>query len=241
VTENLMAAGTGAGRTPLIVIGAGGFSRETAETVRVCVAAGEPWELLGFVDDNPSRAGTLVDDIPVLGKVECVLSHPEARFVVGTGRPDNYASRKQIVTRLGLTNDRYASVVHPHASLALSTTLGNGVVVLAGSVTTSSVRIGNHVAIMPGVVLTHDDVIDDFVTIASGVRLGGAVQVGTGAYLGAGVLVRENLSIGAWSMIGMGSIVTRDVPPGQLWLGSPARYHRAAPVPAELLERQEAT
>ena len=107
--------------------------------------------------------------------------------------------------------------------------------ILAGTVATASVVVGNHVAVMPGVILTHDDVIDDYATITSGVRLGGGVHVGTGAYLGAGILVRENVTIGPWAMIGMGSVVTHDVPAGELWLGTPARYLRAAPVAAEVL------
>ena len=88
---------------------------------------------------------------------------------------------------------------------------------------------------MPQVVLTHDDIVSDFATIASGVLLGGSVHVGEGAYLGAGSSVREGVSIGAWAMVGMGSIVTRDVPPGELWVGSPARYVRDAPVAPSLV------
>ena len=80
--------------------------------------------------------------------------------------------------------------------------------------------------------------IEDYATIASGVRLGGTVHIGTGAYIGAGALVREGVSIGAWSMIGMGSVVTRDVPAGQLWFGSPARNRRKRPGSARAARRR---
>jgi len=221
--------------TPLIVVGAGGFSRETADAVRACIDRGERWKLLGFVDDDPGRTDTAIDGLPVLGPVDTVRARTDTRLVVGTGRPDNYTSRLRIVRRLALPTDRYVSIVHPDASISYSTTIGAGTGVLAGTVTTTSVRIGNHVAIMPGVVLSHDGLVEDYATITSGVRLGGTVHIGTGAYIGAGALVRERVSIGAWSMIGMGSVVTRDVPAGQLWFGTPARNHGDAPVPPELL------
>jgi sugar O-acyltransferase (sialic acid O-acetyltransferase NeuD family) len=227
--------GSNEASTPLIVVGAGGFSRETADAVRACIDRGDHWKLLGFVDDDPDRTDTTIDGLSVLGPIETVRARTDTALVVGTGRPDNYTSRLRIVRRLGLPRDRYASIVHPDASISDSTTIGAGTVVLAGTVTTTSVRIGNHVAIMPGVVLTHDDLIEDYATITSGVRLGGTVQIGTGAYIGAGALVREGVSIGAWSMIGMGSVVTRDVPAGELWFGSPARNHGDAPVPTDLL------
>jgi acetyltransferase-like isoleucine patch superfamily enzyme len=75
-------------------------------------------------------------------------------------------------------------------------------------------------------VLTHDDVVHDYATIASGVRLGGAVTVADGAYIGAGSLIREDVTVGAWAQVGLGSVVLRDVPPGQVWVGNPARYLR---------------
>jgi sugar O-acyltransferase (sialic acid O-acetyltransferase NeuD family) len=220
---------------PLVIVGVGGFSRETAQAVHMCNATGSCWEARGFVDDDPARTGTTVDGLPVLGTIGSLNGWPDVLAVVGTGRPDNYTSRRAIVGRLGLPAARYATIVHPTASLAPTTVLGVGTVILAGSIATASVVVGDHVAVMPGVILTHDDVVDDYATITSGVRLGGGVHVGTGAYIGAGVLVRENVSIGPWAMIGMGSVVTRDVPAGELWLGTPARYLRDAPIPRELL------
>ena len=219
---------------PLVIVGVGGFSRETAQAVHAVNAVAAVWDPCGFVDDDPAKAGTIVDGLPVFGAIG-TLATSDAMVVVGTGRPDNYTSRRAIVGRLGLPAERYATIVHPDASIAPTTAIGHGTVILAGTVATASVVVGNHVAVMPGVILTHDDVIDDYATITSGVRLGGGVHVGTGAYLGAGILVRENVTIGPWAMIGMGSVVTHDVPAGELWLGTPARYLRAAPVAAEVL------
>jgi len=39
--------------------------------------------------------------------------------------------------------------------------------------------------------------------------------------------VREGVTVGAWSLIGMGSVVLRDVPPGEVWIGGPARFLRS--------------
>jgi sugar O-acyltransferase (sialic acid O-acetyltransferase NeuD family) len=209
----------------LIIVGAGGFSREAAEAARAAMRAGAPWRLAGYVDDAEHLAGSEIDGAPVLGPVRDVLTRPGALLVVGVGRPDNYTARLNIVEQLALPAARYTTVVHPAASLGESTVVGPGTVALAGVVATAAVRVGAHVALMPGVVL------------ASGAKLGGGVHIGTGAYIGAGVIVRENVTIGPWAMVGMGSIVTRDVPAGELWLGSPARFHRPAPVSANVLER----
>jgi sugar O-acyltransferase (sialic acid O-acetyltransferase NeuD family) len=217
---------------PLLIVGAGGFAREAAQAVADLNAIEPRWDLLGFVDDDPSIEGKTLEGLPVLGRPEVVLaSRRTARVIVCTGRPDNYFSRRRIVERLNLPVRRYATIIHPAASIPPAAEIGCGTVILAGVIVTTRARIGSHVAVMPACVITHDDVVGNFATLASGVRLGGSVSVAEGAYLGAGSLVREGLRIGAWSLVGMGSVVLRDVPAGQIWFGSPAVYRGEVTVP----------
>ena len=212
----------------LVVVGAGGFGRETVEAIRAVNAGDASWQLLGYLDDNPNLQGGFVDGTPVLGGITEAKHLPDASFVVCTGRPDNYVSRPRIVDRLGLPAERYATIIHPSVTVPASSWIGPGSVLLANVVLTAAVTIGSHVAVMPHVTLTHDDVIDDFATIASGVHLGGHVRIRQGSYLGTGALIREGRSVGRGAMIGMGSVVLDDVPDEQVWIGLPARYLRSA-------------
>ena len=196
--------------TGLLIVGAGGFARETAQAVRDAGGA----ELLGHLDDNAALHGTKVDGVPVLGGCELVHDLPGARVVICVGNPRDYAARARLVRRLGLPADRYATVIHPTAVVSATSQVGPGSVLLAHCVLTAAVRVGAHVAVMPQVVLTHDDVVEDHVTLASGVRLGGGARLARGSYVGSGALVREGTTVVAWSLIGMGSTVLGDVPPG---------------------------
>jgi sugar O-acyltransferase (sialic acid O-acetyltransferase NeuD family) len=210
----------------LVVVGAGGFGRETVEAVHAMNSSGASWQLLGYLDDDPALKGEHVDGMPVLGGIAEARNLPDASFVVCTGRPDNYVSRPRLVDRLDLPPDRYATIIHPTVAVSASSRIGPGSVLLANVVLTAAVTIGSHVAVMPHVTLTHDDVIGDFATIASGARLGGHVCIRQGAYVGAGALIREDRFVGKQAMVGMGSVVLNDVPDGQIWVGVPARYLR---------------
>jgi sugar O-acyltransferase (sialic acid O-acetyltransferase NeuD family) len=209
---------------PLLIAGAGGFGRETAEVVRAINEVRPTWCLLGFLDDG--RVGETVDGLPVIGPIGAIEDHPDARLVITIGNPRNYFTRREIVDRLALAPERYATIVHPTASIPASVELGRGSVVLAMAVATASMRIGAHVAVMPGAVFTHDDDIGDYTTFGAGVRLSGGVTVKTGAYVGSGALVREYRTLGAWSLVGMGAVVTCDIPPREVWTGIPARRVR---------------
>ena len=214
----------------LVIFGSGGFGRETAEAVRALNECGANWHLLGYLDDDQARHGIFVDGVPVLGGRDKLRRLSDASVVVCTGRPDNYVSRLQIVADLDLPPERYATIVHPTASVSSSSSIGPGSVLLAQVTLTAAVHVAAHVTIMPHATLTHDDVIDDFVTIASGVCLGGGVRIGRAAYLGAGALIREGRTIGAYALVGMGAVVIDDVPEYEVWAGVPARpLRRVAP------------
>jgi sugar O-acyltransferase (sialic acid O-acetyltransferase NeuD family) len=220
----------------LVIVGAGGFARETAAAVHAVNEVAPTWRLLGFLDDDEALHGRVRGGVPILGGIDTVAALPTAAVVVCVGNPREYASRARIVRRLALPPERYATVVHPSAAIGAGCVIGPGSVLLAQVALTADVQIGGHVAVMPQVVLTHDNVVADHVTIASGVRLGGGARLARGAYIGAGALIREGLTVGDWSLVGMGSTVLHDVPPAQVWAGSPARFLRAASCSDELQE-----
>jgi sugar O-acyltransferase (sialic acid O-acetyltransferase NeuD family) len=208
---------------PLLLLGAGGLSRETLAAVR---AQPDRWRPIGVLDDDPVRHGDDVDGVPVIGGTERVHDFPDAAVVpcvASSSRPDG---RLRLAGRLGLLSDRWATIVHPAAWIAPGTVLGEGSIVLAGVVVTAPITIGAYLMAMPHVLLTHDDEIADGVTLAGRATLAGGVRVGSGAYLGQGSMVREYLRIGAGAVIGMGAVVLADVPDGQTWAGVPARKLR---------------
>lgn len=207
---------------PLVLLGAGGFARETVEIVNAINGVSVVWDLAGFLDDDESIHGQIRSGVPVLGPLEWAREHSEVCVAACLGSPRSPRARQRVVERLDLPLERYATLVHPGAIVPTSVSVGVGSVIHAATVCTTDVRIGRHVEIMPSVVLTHDDVVDDFVTFGAGVRVAGAVRIRQGAYLGSGACIREGLTIGAGAVIGMGSVVTKSVPPGETWVGSPA-------------------
>jgi sugar O-acyltransferase (sialic acid O-acetyltransferase NeuD family) len=219
------------GGRDLILIGCGGFGRETAAAVNAINSVEPRWRLLGFLDDSPGLEGTTVSGLPVLGPIDAAADYPRAAIAITTGRPDNYVSRSRIARRLGRDEESYATLIHPTAAVGTSCSIGPGSVLLANVTLTTEVTVGRHVAAMPQVVLPHDTVVGDFATLASGARVGGGCEIGSEAYMGSGSSLREGLRVGSRALVGMGAVVTRDVPPERLWCGFPARDTGPAPIP----------
>lgn len=208
---------------PLLLVGGGGLAREVLAAVRLLP---EEWKPVGALDDDPARHGADLDGLTVLGGSEVVHEMRDAAVLVCIASARRPLGRMNVVRRLALPEDRYATVVHPAASVPEGAVPGPGTVLLAGTVVTTPLRLGAHVVAMPHVLITHDDEVGDGVTFAGRASLGGAVRVGESAYLGQGSCVREGVSIGAGAVVGMGAVVLADVPAGEVWVGNPARKLR---------------
>lgn len=204
---------------PTLLLAASGLAREVLSVLRTRADC----QVVGFLDDDVALRGTAIDGVPVLGSLDAVTQHPDARLVVcaGSGR-----ARSAIVMRLsecGVGDARYARVIDPSVRIPASCTVGPGSILLANTVLTADVAVGAHVVAMPHVVLTHDDTVEDFATLCAGVALGGRVTVGARAYLGMNASVRQGLRVGEDATLGMGSALLTDLPDGERWAGVPAR------------------
>ena len=172
-----------------------------------------------------------------LGPIEHVHREPWAQVVLTTGRPDLYVSRPLIAARLGLPDKRYATIVHPTATVGTTCTIGVGSVLLAHVDLTADVSVGRHVVVMPQVVLPHDARIDDFATLASGVRVGGACHVERGRLHRRGRRpAREHHRRAAGARRHGLASSPATCRPSASWLGTPARDAGPAPLPELMRE-----
>lgn len=89
------------------------------------------------------------------------------------------------------------------------------------------IRIGSNVLIAPAVQFcgaTHPLDVD---TRRSGLEYGVPITVQDDVWIGGGAILLPGVTIGKGSVIAAGSVVTRDVPPGTVVAGNPARALRA--------------
>lgn len=89
------------------------------------------------------------------------------------------------------------------------------------------VDIGEDVTIGPNVqLLTATHPLDPATRLAKW-EAARPILIGNNVWLGGGVIVCPGVTIGDDAVVGAGSVVIRDVPPGVLVVGNPARFVRA--------------
>lgn len=208
-------SGGPAGRR-VVVLGAGGTSLDFAEAA---VAAGH--DVIGFLDDAVQGA---LGGFPVLGPLASWRDlAPDVRFFSGIGSTVSHGNRLDLLAGLEIPPDRYTTIIHPTAIVSPSAVIGHGSGILALSTLGARVCVGPHVEILQLCLIAHDCRLEAGTILAGGANLAGGVHVGRCAYVGAGAAVRNGLRLGERSLLGMNSTLTRDLPAGAVYAGSPAR------------------
>ncbi len=200
---------------PLFVIGAGGHAK-----VVISILRETGFRIKGVLDDDPTRWGQELMEIPVLGEIGQLSSLEHVRGVIAIG---NNKIRKDLAEKYPhvqwITAVHYKAYVHPTSRA----NIGPGTVISAGAIIQPDVTIGAHSIINTSTSVDHDCEIGSYVHLAPGVHLAGGVKVADGVLMGVGSSAIPLASIGEWSVIGAGAGVMKEIPANTKAIGFPAK------------------
>ncbi|UUX48354.1 acetyltransferase [Nisaea acidiphila] len=206
-------------RAPVHIVGCGGH----AKVIAAMIEGGTRYEVASFVDRDARAEATFLDR-PVIGENAFLAAGSGEAVVVGLGE---WLRRKDAVARLraaGWTD--FPAVIDPSAVVAADVQVGEGAVLMPGTVVNPGTEIGAFCVLNTGAVLDHDCSMADGSALAPGVTVGGGCRIGAGAYLGIGASLAHGCSVGNGAVLGGGGFLMQDAGPGEFWAGVPATFVR---------------
>jgi sugar O-acyltransferase (sialic acid O-acetyltransferase NeuD family) len=192
----------------IILIGAGGHARSCIDVIeqqgkyQIAGLIGMPYEVhtqhLGY-----SLIGT-DNDLPELAK-----AYQYALITVGQIQTAEHRIRLfQQAIQLGF---QLPIIIAPTAYVSRHATLGDGSIVMHGSIVNAGVIVGNNCIINTRALIEHDATVEDHCHISTGAILNGDVTVGTGSFIGCGSVIKEGVAIGKGCLVGMGLTVRNNL------------------------------
>ena len=147
------------------------------------------------------------------------------KFVVAIGDHHGLARHQTI---LWLLSQGVAAhdLISPSAVVEPSVRLGTASAVMAGAVIHHFVETGDGCILNTGCIIDHETVLGHGVHVMRGASIAGRVRIGDYASIGTNATVLPDITIGRGAYVGAGAVVTRDVEPGCVVMGAPARPTR---------------
>jgi sugar O-acyltransferase (sialic acid O-acetyltransferase NeuD family) len=213
----------------LVILGTTGNAHDILDVVESVNARQPVWDVAGFLDDA-RETGSSHLGLPVLGPLANAFRFEECLFINAIGSDRSYRQRPELVARLGVPRERFATLVHPLACVSSRACLGVGVCVNYGVSVAGGVMVGDHVYLGSGSVVGHDATIGEHSVLAAASVVSGFVHVGAACYIGTRAVIRGRVRIGTKALVGMGAVVLRDVKEATIVVGTPARLLDRQPV-----------
>jgi len=207
----------------IAIVGSSGHARMVLDVLAAVKA-----KCCGFIDSF-KPAGSVVQGIAVLGDERAIPELQERHridsLIIAIG--DNY-SREQMAQRIReiLPGARFATVIHPSCQLGGDVQIGEGCVLMPGSIVNQGSRIGDFCILNTRSSLDHDSEMKNFSSIAPGVTTGGNVQIGVGSCACIGAVIVEKVTIGDYTVVGAGSLLLNSLPDRVVAYGVPAKIIR---------------
>lgn len=186
----------------IAIYGAGGFGKEVKGMLDLMnIAFG------GYIDDfkktENSVTGKQYDDVLL------AIADP--------------GIRKNIIEDWSLEKVPFQPLISSDIALHPSVSVGKGSILCPGTKLTVEVVIGDFVIINLNSTIGHNVTIEDYCSIMPAVNISGNVILRSGVFIGVGASILQGITIGENAIIGAGAVVTKDVEPGKLVVGIPAK------------------
>ncbi len=207
----------------MIIAGAGGHARELLGILAESGKSGDIGQVFLFDDLSRDAPATVWGRFRVLhtaGEAKALLAKDPA-FIIGAGKPE---VRKLLFEKMIALGGEVRAAISPFARIGIyNVKIGPGVNIMTGAVITQDIQMGTGCLVHCNVTVHHDCRIGDFCELSPGCHILGNVTIGDLCSIGAGSILLPGVTIGDKAVIGAGAVVTRDVAPGRIVKGVPAK------------------
>lgn len=221
----------------IVVIGGGYAFWEIIELIKDINAVQLRYKVIGVLDDSEILTGQELGGIKVLGNTAMAKELPNSiKFIFGIGSFRTRLLRPGILQKIGVSYDRFETLIHPSAKVFSTASIGRGCIIHFGSVVFHNSIIDDFSIISANCVIAVENRLGWGALLGSSITTTTGVKIGSFSFIGSGTNIGEHVEIEPGAQIGMGSLILKPVKKGTFVLGNPPRVLDKVEVPDEIME-----
>src|SRR5262245_2576614 len=112
----------------IVILGTGGNSIDILDAINDINLqnSSRVYECIGFLDDNQSLWGKILCGVKVLGPLSNARELKACCFVNGIGAPSNFWKKDSIISKTGVPQEKFETIIHPSAAISRTAHVGRG-------------------------------------------------------------------------------------------------------------------
>lgn len=204
----------------LIIIGAGGHSRVVVQEI----LKNNQFQIIGFVDDKIKNN----KDYNIIGNLAFFIKKFKNKKINLFCAIGDIKSRLKIIKKIekNKIKVKWAKIISKDAKVFQNVKIGDGTLVVTGSIININSTIGKHSIINTNASIDHDCRICDFVNISPGVSIAGYTTINNNSFIGIGASIKERIIIENNVTIGANSFVNKNCKKEKTYFGSPIKLYK---------------
>jgi len=188
----------------------------------------ERYHVVAFAVDREFIKEKNKFELPVveLNKLSTMYSTLEHKIILAVGYNKINKVRAEIFNRIRDMGYVMETYIHPKAQIYTDIKIGDGSVILGGSIIEPYATIGENSIIWANCVIGHHSKVGNNCWIASGTVVAGEATVGNNSFLGVNATVSNQVNVGAFNIVGGNTAIHRNTKDNEVYLSSHGEKHR---------------
>ena len=204
----------------LVIFGSGQHSKVVVDEINRL----KKFNLLGYLSNQDKKKHSL-KKVKFLGNIKNIknINYKNYFGIIAVGQGNIREKILKEIKNLKI-KIKWEKIISKDAKISTKTEIGEGTVIISGSVINRGTKIGKHCLINTGSIIDHDNQFGNFSSCGPGVITGGNVKVGKFSFLGIGSVIKNNIKIKNNTIIGAKSLILKDCKQNSVYFGSPAKF-----------------
>jgi sugar O-acyltransferase (sialic acid O-acetyltransferase NeuD family) len=204
----------------LVLIGGGGHCKACIDVIE----ATEQYQIIGILDKDFEKNETILG-YPILGNDDLMeeLVSQDILFFITVGQIKSSNIRLKLFEKIKILGGKLVTIISPYAIISKHTQIGEGSIMMHGSVANADSSIGKNVIINTKSLIEHDVSVGNHCHISTNAVLNGGAIIHQNCFIGSSAVINQGVEICSNTVIGSNSTVIQNITKAGIYVGSPAR------------------